>query len=572
MFLLRNLPTDVIFGLGLMIIIATVFAFIARLFKQPLIPAYVLTGVLLGPLVFGVLGDIDFMKTLSQLGIAFLLFVVGLDIDLKKLKEVGLVAIVGGIVQVLVIFAIGFYVASALGFSNEMALLLGVAIAFSSTMIVVKLLSDMNSLDTLHGRIILGILLMQDFIAMLIIPLFLEKVPSVSASIFIIIIIKILLMVLIALLCYMFLFPRLFRFAAMSKELLFLASITACFLFVILAMVLNVFVALGAFIVGITIGNLPYSVDVKGRIEPLKDFFATIFFVSLGAQLVFAGLGQFVELLLIFLALTLIVKPVVVFLILSVFGYSSQVSFLSAASLAQVSEFSLILVGSGLIYGNVSQEIFSLVVMLTIISMILTSYIMKHMHTLYALQSGFLVYFEKLAIGSRKKLEYGTKQGRKNIILIGSSRMGMIFTETLRKLHQNLIVIDNNPEVIRNLIEKKISCSYGDATSRTVLDNLDLKNIKILISTIPSYEENQFILNYVKSINPNITMIVTANYIRDCFRLYDLGADYVIVPRIISGERISEILPNIVKSRKELVALRHQHLQYMEELIALGLQ
>src|SRR3989338_7478387 len=385
--------------IGVVIIVATLFAFIAKLFRQPLIPAYIITGVILGPLVFGLINDLDLVKSLSEIGIAFLLFVVGLEIDIKKLKEVGWIASIGGLFQVLLVFLLGYYVSTSLGFKHEVSLYLGIALSFSSTMVVVKLLSDKSEIDTLHGRIILGFLLL-----------------------------------LLALVSSWFIFPRLFDFAAKSKEFLFLSSVTVCFLFALVADVMDFSIAIGAFIAGVALAPLPYATDVKGRVEPIKDFFATIFFVSLGVQLVFTGLGSMIELILIFLSFILVLKPLLIFILGILFGYSSQVSFTAGVYFSQISEFSLILISSALVLGNVSAPVFSLIVLLMALSVVTTSYFIEHAHSIYGFQKNFLEWFERFSIVKREKLEYGNKSVKKSAVLLGCGKMGMMFIETLKNL------------------------------------------------------------------------------------------------------------------------------------------
>ena len=557
--------------IGVVIIVATLFAFIAKLFRQPLIPAYIITGVILGPLVFGLINDLDLVKSLSEIGIAFLLFVVGLEIDIKKLKEVGWIASIGGLFQVLLVFLLGYYVSTSLGFKHEVSLYLGIALSFSSTMVVVKLLSDKSEIDTLHGRIILGFLLMQDLIAMIVLALMLGIGDGFSWLVLLPILIKSLVLLLLALVSSWFIFPRLFDFAAKSKEFLFLSSVTVCFLFALVADVMDFSIAIGAFIAGVALAPLPYATDVKGRVEPIKDFFATIFFVSLGVQLVFTGLGSMIELILIFLSFILFLKPLLIFILGILFGYSSQVSFTAGVYLAQISEFSLILISSALVLGNVSAPVFSLIVLLMALSVVTTSYFIEHAHSIYGFQKNFLEWFERFSIVKREKLEYGNKSIKKSAVLLGCGKMGMMFIETLKKLKQDVVILDNNPKVIQNLMTTKINCRYGDATSRVILESLNLKSVKIIISTIPDLKVNQFVLNYIKFINPEILVILTANRTKEVLDLYDLGADYVIVPRVISGSNISEMLLKVFKSKKNLGILREENLRVLEKLQSLGM-
>jgi Kef-type K+ transport system membrane component KefB len=275
---------NMFYDIGLMIIVATTFAYFAKLIKQPLIPAYVLTGIILGP-VLGVITNMGTIRMLSEIGITFLLFIVGLEINFKKLKNIGLVATLGGTIQIMVLFSLGFIIASVLGFLPMEALYVGIILSFSSTMVVIKLLSDKRELDTLHGRLIVGFLLTEDFFAILalsILPILNDFSILLLASS----LLKGVSIVIAAWLASKYVFPKMFKFAAKSQELLFLMSIAVCFIFATLFSYIGLSIIIGAFIAGVTLANLPYNVQIISKVSSLKDFFATIFFVSLGLELI----------------------------------------------------------------------------------------------------------------------------------------------------------------------------------------------------------------------------------------------------------------------------------------------
>src|SRR3989338_9061877 len=220
---------NIFFDIGVIIIIATLFAYIAKLMKQPLIPAYVVTGLVAGP-VLGLITNKEVIINMSEIGIAFLLFLVGMEINIKKLKDVGLISYLGGLIQVAATFAFAFATSVTIGFAHREAFYIGLIIAFSSTMVVVKLLSDKREVDTLHGRIIIGILLMQDIIAIVVL-LILNNLDNFSSLILLFSLLKGILLFATAYLCGKFVFPHMLKFAAKSQELLFLIALTICFLF-----------------------------------------------------------------------------------------------------------------------------------------------------------------------------------------------------------------------------------------------------------------------------------------------------------------------------------------------------
>lgn len=555
---LASFSSSIFFDIIVIFVIATIFVYLARLLKQPIIPAYVLAGILLGPIGLGIIKNSDVINTLSNIGIAFLLFIVGLELNLRKLKEISFVSSFVGILQVAGTFFLGYYGSLFFGFGKIESIYIGFILAFSSTMIVVKLLSDKDELDTLHGRIIFGILLVQDILVILLLSL-LNTFNKFSFFTLSIALVKGLGLFLVAILLSLYFLPYIFKNAAKSQELLFLCAVSICFLFSLLAVSIGFSVAVGAFLAGLSLASLPYNLDIIGKISPLKDFFALLFFVSLGMQLYLSGTNLMILPLFYFLILLVILKPLIIFILTKLFGYENRTSFLTAISLGQISEFSLILVSLGLILGYVSSDLFSLTVLLSVISIVITSYFIKYDHRLYNKFMKFLVPFEKLEI-KKEQLEYLEKHIKNDIILFGGHRTGSMFIKDFIKYKKKFLVIDYNPEVIRKLIRKKIPCLYGDIINYEILKKAGIKNAKILISSIPNEEDSLFLIEHVKKENRRALIFVTAHDIEQALELYKAGADYVILPKILTGNKVSEIL-NKVKSKKDLFKIRREHIK-----------
>jgi Kef-type K+ transport system membrane component KefB len=560
--------TEVIHGnmmaeIGIILIFATILAFIVRAFKQPLIPAYILAGLILGPLGAGIIKDPESIQVLSELGIAFLLFAVGLEINLKKLKDIGLAASLGGLMQVTAVYFVGFYISTKLGFSNFEAIILGIVLAFSSTVIVLKLLSDTEQLDTLHGRIILGILLVQDLLIILVLSI-LATPDNFSPMIIITSILRGAALFFAAFLAGKYLFPKMFRFAARAKELLFLASLMVLFLFAIFAHLLEFSVAIGAFVSGVALATLPYHYDIAGRIDPLKSFFATIFFASLGMQLTTISPDYMIKILWLILAIV-ILKPMIIYLIVTLFGYEKRTAFFSGLSLGQVSEFSLILIVTPFIVGAISQEVFSIIILLTIITMILTSYMLEFQYQIYMLFLPLLKTIDKIVPVKKKEILEYTPKNKIDVVLIGKHRMGNILLKTLTKLRKKVMIVDNNPDIIKSLVEHKIPCLYGNMSNREVLDKIKTRHLKTIISTVPNMHDNTYLIKYIKDKNKNIRVMVTANHLHQAQWLYAVGADYVILPHIISGEKVASMLKRSSKSKKYFDNLKKEHIRHLDE-------
>src|SRR3989338_1954568 len=408
------------YQVGLITIVATLFAFLARYTKQPLIPAYILTGFLLGP-AFNLISNTSFIEALSELGIIFLLFLVGLELDLSKLKPIANVEIIGGFAQIFFTALIAYLISTKLGYATIPSVYFGLIIALSSTMVVVKMLSDKRQLDTAHGRIIIGILILQDIVAIAAI-LFLESTESITNSIPLLIL-HITLTFSIIILILHFIAPVLFDIAAYMSELLLLLSLSLCFFFVILFQWSGFSMSIGAFIAGMLLANLPYRLEITSKLRSLRDFFATLFFVSLGMQLSFETLQGLFWPVVIFVLLTLLLKPLILLGICNAFGYTKRSAFITAISLAQVSEFSLILAAEGLKLGHLNYNMLTIIVLVTMITITLSSYLFNFEYYIYKLMLPFLALMEKIHV-TKPKFMLLPKREKWDIVLCGFHRIG----------------------------------------------------------------------------------------------------------------------------------------------------
>jgi len=550
----------IIFDIAVILILSAMFAFVARMLKQPLIPAYVLTGLVLGPLVFGVVKNMDLVNAFSEIGIAFLLFTAGLEISFRKIREANLkkIALIG-VLQVAVIFGIALLCANFLGLNSLQAAYVGIILAFGSTMVDVKLLADRNELVTLHGRLILGILLLQDLVAIVAIVVFTSG--SFAVAPLVVAFVKLGLILLAAFLLQKFVLNKLFRFAAQSNEFLFLCSLAVLFLFIIMAYLAEVSIVIGAFIAGVSLANSPFRLELESRISPLRDFFAILFFVALGMQLVFVGVGNKLILLGALLLGAFIVKPIVTLVLLRITGYQPRTSFLTAISLAQLSEFSLIIGGIGMAAGVFDASVFSTVILATIITMSVTPYFIKYKSGMYRF---FRYPIRSLGFLPIREVMCYEDKSDKEILLIGSHRMGGALMEELLGQRDKLLVIDYNPDVIGVLMKKKIACVYGDVCSPDMLEKINLKKLKLVISTIPDYEQTRFLIKKLKVVAPKAKIIVTGSRISETLKLYKSGADYVVTPKILAGQELIGILNG--RQSGDFKRARDRHLKHLRQI------
>ncbi len=320
-------------------------------------------------------------------------------------------------------------------------------------------------------------------------------------------------------------------------------------------------IAIGAFVAGLTIANLPYNIEVIARVRSLKDFFATLFFVSLGMELILtdirASLLWFIFVLIIF---TILFKPFITMIICSYFGYTKRTSFLTSIDLAQISEFSLIIVAQGLILGHISQKIFSIATLIAVVSITLTSYFVKFDNKIYRHLTRFLSGFERLTTKTHV-MHYFHDKMKKEVILIGYDRIGYKVFKTLQKLKKSCVIVDFNPDIIKKLISNKISCIYGDIGDLEVIERLDIKHVSLIVSTIPNVDDNLLLIKKVKKVNTKAKIIVTANLVDEALELYDAGADYVILPHYLGGEHVALLLEDISTDINKLLKTKLSHIK-----------
>lgn len=557
--------TAIFLDMGLMIIFATFFAFIARYLKQPIIPAYIIGGIVLGP-ILGIITDAELIFKLSEIGIAFLLFIVGLELDFKRLKDIGLVASVGGLIQVAISFGVGFALSHILGFEIITSIYLGLVVAFSSTLVVVKLLQDKQELDALHGKIIIGILIMQDILAIFAISA-LTTGNGLTLNSSLISLAQGAGLLAASLIAGKYLFPKVFEFAAKSQEILLMAELAVLFVFALLFDMAGFSITIGAFVAGMALGNLDYRVEMIGRIKSLRDFFTTLFFTSLGLQLSFAGMQNLILPLVLFTLLVLMVKPFFITMLCGIFGFTKRTSFKVANGLAQVSEFSLIIVAAGLALGHIPQEVFTLTILLAIVTMTSTAYLMKYSDPLFTFVSKYLPIY---VLFNTTKIEYVPKIQKYDIIVIGYDKIGYSVIKSLQKEGEKVLLVDYNPEVIKKMAKKNIQVLYGDVTDEEVIERINFHQAKLVISTVSNLDENMFVLKHAKKMNKKITVFGTANIVEDAIALYNKGADYVILPYFLGGEQVANILTDYEHDEKVLNVTKISHLAELKKRKELG--
>lgn len=557
--------------IGKAILAAAVLGFPAYLLRVPLLLAYLLAGVLLGPqLGFGLVKSPETIATLSEIGLVLLMFILGLEIDLRKLLQAGKAVLVNGVTQFTgcaLVAAVFFGVLTSLAGStgNYGLLYLCVAGSLSSTLIAVKILSDRMELDTLTSRITLGILVLQDLWAIG----FLSVQPNLdnlSAGAVGLSLVKAACLVVTSGILARYLLPRVFARAGKQPELMLILAMAWCFGICGFADYLHLSLEMGALVAGISIASFPYHVDVASKISSLRDFFVTLFFVSLGLQIpmptsaVLTLAGGIV-------VFALVSRLLTVFPVLHALKYGNRASLLPALNLSQISEFALVLAALGVGYGHVSQDLLSAFILAMVATALLSSMIIPNGHAIYRWANPWL---EKIGFKDHVSVtgEDISHAHDAQTVLLGFHReASSLLHEMLNRYSEaalkNVMIVDFNPEAHQKLKALGIACKYADLSHEDTLRHLHLEHAKLFVCTIPDLllkgTNNLKLARTLKKIAPDARIIVTAESSEGARRMYEEGADFVFLPRIVGAQFLADVMermqsegPAIVRAQAEL--------------------
>lgn len=534
------MPLEELFlQIALVIAVAAVLSFVMHRLRQPLIIAYILTGVIAGPGALALARSGSVFETMSQIGVAFLLFTVGLGLNWRSVKDVGGTALFTGAGQVLLTGLGAFALAHAVGFDPRTALYVSLALTFSSTIVIVKLLTDKEEMDTLYGRLAVGILLVQDFIAMFVLlglaafgaGASLQDTVTLS-------LLKVALLAPILWFVSLQVAPRLVGYAARSQELLFIFAVAWCFLVAAALAWLGFGIELGALVAGITLAGTAFVQEVQARVRPLRDFFLIIFFIVLGTQLQFGSLLGYGALLAAFSLFVLCVKPLLVLPVMRALGYHPRTAFLTGTTMAQVSEFSFIVLAAGMALGHIPAELMSVMTAVALVTIAVSSYFIEHNEVLYA-------FFQPLFRWKPRRLHHHKEEGSRThpkLVMFGLHRVGSASLKTLHDLGRPYLIVDFDPNVVRALTELNEPVAYGDAADESFLAEIEADRVPFIVSTIPNVAVSLALLAFLRSKKSRGTAIVGARTAQEAALCYGAGAAYVIVPNILGGEKFRELL------------------------------
>lgn len=523
--------------------------------------------MLIGPLGYYRLSQGDLLHGLSELGITLLLFMVGLDLDLSQIKKTGKAALLAGIGQVLFTVLIGFGILKLLGFENISAWYIALALTFSSTIIVIKLLNDKKDLQALYSKLAIGILLVQDLAAILAL-IFLTSAGSGDTtgpfweSLFFTLV-KTGVLAVIVIWHSIHIFPKILRYIGKSDELLLIFSIAWALGFS--ALVSQPFIGLnleiGGFLAGLALANSAAHFQISARVKSLRDFFVIIFFTVLGSQIVLYNIADLVTPTIVLSLFVLIGNPLIIIIILGVLGFKPRTGFMTGITLAQISEFSLILMALGLKLGHVTQGDVGLVTMVGITTIAISSYMIQHSEKIYHLTQSVLVFFDF----RKGKAEKSLKEIKLNnhIILVGVHRLGGHIVDSLIKHKYDFVLVDHNPEIIEHYEQLGIYAICGDIADSYIQDLAKIDKAKLIISTVPDLNDNLTLIESIRAQNKHTKLIFTAQDEAEALYLYEKKVDYALLPHFIGSLHLAKILED-KKGFTSLKELKLRHLKALE--------
>ena len=548
---------EVFYEVAALLATATFVGALALWLRQPLIIAFIAVGILVGPAGFGIFAATETLELFAELGIALLLFVVGLKLDPNEIREVGPVAIATGIGQIVMTGGLGYLIAMGLGMEPVAAFYVAIALTFSSTIIIVKLLSDKREIDALHSRIAVGVLIVQDIVVVLVmiaLTVFNGDLQggNVALAIFLVVLKGTGFLLVLALFAR-YLLANLLHFVACSTELLLLFAITWAIALGALADHIGFSKEVGAFLAGVAIASTPYRAIVGARLVTLRDFLLLFFFINLGIHIDISHLGAQLLPGIVFSLFVLLGKPVMVMALVGGMGYRKYTSAITSLSLCQISEFSLILASLGVSLGHISGEIMGLITLVGLITMGVSTYLILYSHLLYNYLAPWLGIFERKMPhpeGSLGKLSAADLLNI-DVILFGLGRYGGSMIQDLQKQGLGVLGVDFDPEMVRLWRSQGIFTLYGDVEDPEFAKALPLNYAKWVVSTIPGKNHGLTLLHTLKHYQFPGCIALTSHSLAEMEVLEEDGADLILLPFRDAATEAAHTLVECMNSDRE---------------------
>jgi Kef-type K+ transport system membrane component KefB len=547
------------------LITAGLLALVMSFFKLPSILAYLATGLLVGPLGFYHLTQQADLQSLSEIGITLLLFMIGLELDISQIKRLGKSALVAGLVQVIATLALALILATFIGIGGMAAIIVASAITFSSTIITVKILNEKREQQSLYAKLSLGILLVQDFAAVILLMLLSgsQHAASQANQITNVLFLLAKAIVLWAVIWGLSksLFPKILRYVGKSDELLLLFSLAWALGLAMLVSqpFIGFSLEVGGFLAGLSLANSAVHYQVGARIKSLRDFFIIIFFIILGSNMTLVTSGKVLATAAIWLAFALLIKPLIVLVTLALLGYKPRTAFLASLTQTPASEFSLILVALGLQLRILNAEVAAIFTIFAIASMACASYLVSYSARIYEFLKPLVSRISFRHFNAEAGLHATTLKN--HTVLIGAHRLGGNIIETLQSTGKPFVVVDFNPDVAHAYPEVHVIC--GDIADPHIQEIAGITRAKLIVSTVPNLHENLSLVETLRSKNGKAKIIMTAHDEGEALLLYGLKIDYVLLPHYLGGLHLAKILSED-RTADYLRNLRQRYLKILE--------
>lgn len=531
--------------LAAVLAIATVAGLVMSRLRQPLIVAFLVVGVVVGPVGTGWVSADGTIELLADFGIALLLFLVGLRLDVHMIRSTGPVAVVTGLTQVALTAAVAYLIAMAFGMHGLTALYIAMALTFSSTIIIVKLLSDKRELDQRHGRIAVGVLIVQDLVVvlvMIVLTAFGEGTGGGLGHGMAIVLLKGAGLLSVVWLLMRYLLPRLLPHIARVPDLLVLFGVSYAASMAALSGLLGFSSEVGAFLAGVSLASTPFRDALGARLASLRDFLLLFFFLELGSRLEFNDVTGQVIPALVFAAVVLIGKPLIVVTVMSLMRYPLRVSVPAGLPLGQISEFSWILAALGLSLGHITNETVSLITLIGLITIALSTYLITYSEQIYHRVKRWLAILERRAPREPKIVAADSF----DVILYGLGRFGGHLAHLLSIAGHRVLAVDFDPHQVKIHSTDEFAVVFGSAEDEQLLEALPLSEAKYVISAIPIAQVNLALLQSLRQHGFTGTIALTAHTHHDAERLRAAGVHTVLEPFSTAARATSNALHELL--------------------------
>lgn len=497
-------------SVALILALAVAAGAIAKLLRQPVVVSFIIVGILAGPTAFNLVEGAEEIRLFAKFGIAILLFLVGLKLDFHMIRSTGKVALVAGLSQVAFTAAVGFGIAMLFGFEATTAFYIAVALTFSSTIIIIKLIGDKRELDTLYGRIAVGILIVQDILVVaamvVIVTIGTPGEGSVVTDLVVTLASSAVFLGVIAF-ASKFVLEKVLDWISKSPELTLLFGVAWAIVLAAISILIGLSMEIGAFVAGVSLASTAYRESLGARMVSLRDVMLLFFFIELGASLTFAdALGQLWPAIVLSL-FVLVGKPLIVFAIMGWMGYRSITSFRAGVALAQISEFSLILIALGYSLGQVDSAVLSLVTLVAVFTITVSSYLILYTDKLFPLMQGFMHLFER---GKSSAVDEESQSLSFDAIVIGSGRFGTEVISGLISSGSSVLAVDLDPDALARARELGAETLFGDVGDPDFAKMLPIHQTGTLICTAPDRSTNTLLLESLKSLDYGGELYLTA--------------------------------------------------------------